>query len=151
MLFRSHCAAAAFSALLLIAPAAAQPVAELHLFFAEAILKAKPGQADALLAQLQAIQRGTRAESGNLAYDIHRSVDDPLMFVVFEAFADRAAFDAHVKAPHTRAFSEIGAFQTLAKPDFDRIFMSAVGPTVWDHPELEGQAMAAQRERWVAP
>jgi quinol monooxygenase YgiN len=122
-----------------------------QLFLAEAILHAKPGKEGVLLKQLQDIQRGTRAEPGNLVYDIHQSVDDPLLFVVLEAFVDRAAFDRHRQEPPTVAFSERGAFETLTKPEFDRIFMTAIGNTVVDDPDHEGTAMpsfrAAQRIR----
>jgi quinol monooxygenase YgiN len=113
-----------------------------HLFFAEAILHAKPGQDAALLKQLKDVQRGTRAEPGNLVYDIHHSVDDPLLFVVFEAFVDRAAFDRHRREPHTLEFSQRGAFETLAKPEFDRIYMTPIGNTVVDDPAHDGAAMS---------
>ena len=39
----------------------------------------------------------TRAEPGNLFFDWYRSVDDPTVYVLVEAFRDRAAGEAHVK------------------------------------------------------
>jgi quinol monooxygenase YgiN len=42
----------------------------------------------------------TRAEPGNIAFDWYRSVDDPNVYVLVEAFRDRAAGEAHVSSQH---------------------------------------------------
>ena len=45
----------------------------------------------------------TRAEPGNLFFDWYRSVDDPTVYVLVEAFVDRAAGEAHVNSDHFKA------------------------------------------------
>jgi quinol monooxygenase YgiN len=42
----------------------------------------------------------TRAEPGNLFFDWYRSVDDPTVYMLVEAFEDRAAGEAHVNSDH---------------------------------------------------
>lgn len=43
-------------------------------------------------------------EPGTLAYVVHNVVDEPLVRVFYELYADRAAFEAHEQQPHTRNF-----------------------------------------------
>lgn len=45
----------------------------------------------------------TRAEPGNIFFDWHRSVDDPNLYVLVEAFQDGAAGQAHVNSDHFKA------------------------------------------------
>ena len=42
----------------------------------------------------------TRAEPGNLDYQVFRDPKDPSLFVLFERYADADAFDAHRATPH---------------------------------------------------
>jgi quinol monooxygenase YgiN len=42
----------------------------------------------------------TRAEPGNLDYQVFRDPKDPLVFVLFERYADESAFQAHLASPH---------------------------------------------------
>ncbi len=59
----------------------------------------KPEYADQWLDLVQDFTQATRAEPGNLWFDWSRSVDDPNVYVLVEAFKDDAA-EAHVTAPH---------------------------------------------------
>ncbi|MFJ5225524.1 putative quinol monooxygenase [Streptomyces sp. NPDC088400] len=43
-------------------------------------------------------------ESGTLTYVSHIPVDEPLVRVFYELYADRAAFETHEAQPHTRHF-----------------------------------------------
>ena len=45
----------------------------------------------------------TRSEPGNLFFDWSRSVDDPNVYVLLEAFRDDAAGAAHVQSEHFQA------------------------------------------------
>jgi quinol monooxygenase YgiN len=56
--------------------------------------------ADDWVSLVDAFTTGTRAEPGNLAFDWYRSVDDPNIYVLVEAFVDRAAGVAHVNSQH---------------------------------------------------
>ena len=59
-----------------------------------------PGNEDEVLALLPQLAAASRAEPGNLAYEIHRSVDDPRRVVLLERYADREAFAAHRESAH---------------------------------------------------
>lgn len=43
-------------------------------------------------------------EPGTLTYTTHIPVDEPLIRVFYELYADRAAFEAHEAQPHTKRF-----------------------------------------------
>lgn len=65
---------------------------------------AKPGTEDALRAQLLALVDATRAEPGCVDFHVHQHAQDATRFVVYENFADQAAFDAHLNAAYTKTF-----------------------------------------------
>ena len=58
----------------------------------------------ALLSEQVGVVRST--EPGCLTYRVHRSVDDPLLFLFYEMFKDEAAFDVHRKSPQLAAFRQ---------------------------------------------
>ena len=61
-----------------------------------AILRAKPGQADVLARALMEIGQYVEAkEPGTLGFYIGRNTDDPLVFNTYERFVDHEAMDAH--------------------------------------------------------
>jgi quinol monooxygenase YgiN len=57
---------------------------------------------DALLSTL--IPQVRAQEPGTSMYISHRREGRPLERVLYESYLDRAAFDAHEQAPHTRVF-----------------------------------------------
>ena len=59
----------------------------------------RPEYADSWLDKVADFTRDTRAEDGNLFFEWSRSVDDPNVFVLVEAFVDGAA-EAHVGSDH---------------------------------------------------
>lgn len=68
-------------------------------------IRAATGKGDALAALLSeqaAVVR--KAEPGCLAYRLHRSTDDPDLFLFYEMYVDDAAFDLHRKAPHLATY-----------------------------------------------
>lgn len=66
--------------------------------------RAKPGSEQALEDALMACVDPTRAEEGNVNYDLHRGQSDPAVFVIYEGWKGHDALEAHFQAPH---------FQTL--------------------------------------
>jgi (4S)-4-hydroxy-5-phosphonooxypentane-2,3-dione isomerase len=57
----------------------------------------------------------TRTESGNLRYDILRSEDDPLCFVIYEVYRSKDDFLFHRETPHSQTWkAEIESM--MAKP-----------------------------------
>lgn len=60
----------------------------------------RPERADEWLELVGPFTRATREEPGNLFFEWSRSVDDPHVFYLVEAFADAAAGAAHVESAH---------------------------------------------------
>jgi quinol monooxygenase YgiN len=56
---------------------------------------------DAIVANARASRN---LEAGCRQFDVCRLPDDPATFFLYEVYADRAAFDAHVASTHFRAF-----------------------------------------------
>ena len=71
-----------------------------------ATLKAKKGSEEALHRALQDLVAPTRAEKGCVTYDLHRSHDDPALFIFYETWESRPLWDDHMKTPHLKAFGE---------------------------------------------
>lgn len=63
-------------------------------------LKAKAGSEKEVEEALKAMIPKVRQEQGTLSYILHRSTQDPTVFVFYEVYRDQAAFDAHGKTPH---------------------------------------------------
>ncbi|WP_311269598.1 putative quinol monooxygenase [Sphingobium sp. WCS2017Hpa-17] len=69
-----------------------------------AILTARPGKAEALRALLDAMLAPSRAEPGNLRYDLWRDQAEPTRFVLDELYVDDAAIAAHRASPHFQTY-----------------------------------------------
>jgi quinol monooxygenase YgiN len=75
-----------------------------------AMMKAKPGSEHELLAALTGLVEPTRAEDGNLGYDLFTSNVDPTTFVTIEEWRSQDDLDAHMKTPHiTEALASAGS------------------------------------------
>jgi len=59
----------------------------------------------------------TRAEPGNISFDWYRSAEDPNLWILIEAFRDRAAGDAHVASAHFKAAAERMPHLLAAAPE----------------------------------
>lgn len=69
-----------------------------------AILAARPGQAGALRALLDGMIAPSRAEPGNLRYDLWQDQGAADRFVLDELYADQDAVIAHRATPHFQAY-----------------------------------------------
>lgn len=70
-----------------------------------AFLHAKPGQGDELGRRLHDLYEASRAEAGNINYDVHRSLDDPLVWMVYENWRSPADLDLHFTLPYMESFA----------------------------------------------
>ena len=62
-----------------------------------------PEHRDAFIQVLIEDGRGSlRDEPGTLRFDVVQDGDNPNRFYLYEAYRDRAAFDAHLQGPHFR-------------------------------------------------
>jgi len=67
---------------------------------------AKPGKEAALLDVLRGLLEPTRKEAGCLRYELNQEIENPGAFTFAEKFANREAFEAHVKTTHIKSFGE---------------------------------------------
>jgi quinol monooxygenase YgiN len=61
---------------------------------------------------LRALRTESRREPGCRTYDVHRSLEQPRTFLIFEQYDDPAALDAHRETPHFTDFGKNG-LQTI--------------------------------------
>jgi quinol monooxygenase YgiN len=69
-----------------------------------AILTARPGADDRLRTLLDGMLVPSRAEAGNLRYDLWRDQSEPTRFVLDELYTDSDAVAAHRATPHFQAY-----------------------------------------------
>lgn len=72
-----------------------------------AVIKSRPGNAEALKECLQAIVPLSRREAACLRYDLHQSVDDPQVFIFQEEWADKEGLEVHNAQPYILQFREV--------------------------------------------
>ncbi len=65
----------------------------------------KPGREDELEAMLlQQVEAVRRHEADCLVYRPHRSLQEPVVFLFYEQYRSREAFEHHRQAAHLKAF-----------------------------------------------
>ena len=70
-------------------------------------IKAKPGQEDALGAELAKLVAPTLVEEGCQQYDFHRDLEDPGNFLFFENWATKDQWLAHMESPQLKAYQAV--------------------------------------------
>ena len=68
-----------------------------------AMVKAKPGEEEAVKQALMSLVEPTRKEPGCLCYNLHQSKADKTQFMFYEQWASKDALTAHGKTPHMKA------------------------------------------------
>jgi quinol monooxygenase YgiN len=58
------------------------------------------GNEDTVFPLLAELITAARTESGNLAFDAFRSIENPLTYVLLERYTSREAFAEHRETPH---------------------------------------------------
>ncbi len=87
-----------------------------------AMLTARPGKASELAALLDAMLVPSRAEPGNLRYDLWRDRADANRFVLDELYVDADAQAAHRASPHFQDYlSRIGELAERTSLSLDPI------------------------------
>lgn len=83
-----------------------------------ATLKVKPGQEDALIAGVRKmIAHVKEKEPGTVRYLLHRSVPDPTKFLIYEVYADEAAFAMHGASESMQEFFKLAGGILDGRPD----------------------------------
>lgn len=97
-------------------------------FVVVAHYRSVPDQVDAVTSALVSMVGPTRAEPGNVSYQVHRSLTAPSEFVLVEEYVDQAAFQAHLATAH---FVEHLAGVVLPRLESrTRFDLEPLGPTV---------------------
>ena len=69
-------------------------------------LEVMPEHREAMLPAFRAMVEASRAESGNLAYDLTEDLENPCRFFILEAWASAEAIVEHNASAHFKAFGE---------------------------------------------
>jgi len=66
-------------------------------------IQSKRGEETQVQRELLSLIAPTRKEAGCLNYDLHRSADNPALFLFHENWASRADLERHLNSPHLQA------------------------------------------------
>ena len=91
-----------------------------------ALIRARPGQTQALGAALAALVCPTRAEAECLSCELHQSLDDSHIWFVYENWRSAKGLEAHMRAPHRQAFLKVTP--ALVAGDIDPRRFSMISP-----------------------
>jgi quinol monooxygenase YgiN len=80
-------------------------------------LRARPGREKQVCDLIRKLLEPTRAESGCLTLDLHRSVVDSELFFIYQVWQDELSFENHTHTEHARAFKN-AAPELLEGPVF---------------------------------
>ena len=69
-----------------------------------ALVTVKPEYTETLAAQFKALVKASRAEAGNISYDLHQEIGNPNRFVFVENWKSQAAIDEHNASEHFQGF-----------------------------------------------
>lgn len=90
-------------------PAARQAMRETgpdQVLTAVTFIQGREGKASEVKQELLSLTAPTRAEAGNIRYDLYQSVDRPDRFMRLEVWRDAQALELHKATPHLRASFE---------------------------------------------
>jgi quinol monooxygenase YgiN len=85
-------------------------------------MKAKPAMEDQVRDAVTALVAPTRKEAGCINYDLHCSVNDPALFMLYDNWVSKKDLDEHLATPYLQDF--------LAKAD--QILAEPVDITFWE-------------------
>lgn len=69
-----------------------------------ALWGAKEGEEDAVREILETLAPLCLAEPGCRQFTVHRSTEDPRLFLLYEQYDDEAAFEAHAASEHVERY-----------------------------------------------
>ena len=70
-----------------------------------ALLKARPGKTDELVALLRGLASHSRSEPGNLRWDLWQDQHDDTTLIIDELYKDADSVEAHRATPHFRNYA----------------------------------------------
>jgi len=82
-----------------------------------AVLTAVEGKAGIIEDEFKKLVPKVLQDPGTLMYIVHRSVDDPNIFMVYEQYENQAAYEAHSKTEHFRAWGQAVRGMFAGRPE----------------------------------
>jgi quinol monooxygenase YgiN len=82
-------------------------------------LKAVQNKGDELEREFSKIIPKVREESGTLTYIVHRALDDPQKFLVYEKYRDEEALKYHVSTSYIKEFINVVSSILDGRPEMD--------------------------------
>ncbi len=71
-----------------------------------ASIKAREEMVDDVKNELESLVASTVREEGCINYNLHQSIDDKSLFIIYENWESRDALDRHMETPHFTAWRE---------------------------------------------
>jgi quinol monooxygenase YgiN len=75
---------------------------------------AHPRRAEEVAIIFAKLQAASRQEPGCLTYTVHRHIDDPRRFFIYEQYRDAAALEAHRNSPHFQEYA-VNALRSIGE------------------------------------
>ena len=82
-----------------------------------AMLKTVDGKGDEFEQEFRKLVPKVLNDPGTIAYVVHRSVDDPTKFFVYEKYESREALKEHSSTTHFKEFSQAIASMLSGRPE----------------------------------
>jgi quinol monooxygenase YgiN/uncharacterized glyoxalase superfamily protein PhnB len=91
-------------------------------FYSTRTLQVKnPSDLEQTLAALQELAIKTRAENGNISFDVLQVRGSKSTFVVYGCFTDEAAFEAHLETEYVMDFVETGLVEVILDGSYEKV------------------------------
>jgi len=82
-----------------------------------AMLKATDGKGDELEQAFKKLVPKVLNDPGTIVYTVHRNIDDPNKFLVYEKYESREALQAHSQTEHFKEFGRAIRGMLAGRPD----------------------------------
>ena len=94
-------------------------------FVLVARLTARDGEQDRAAQVIGRLVEASRTEPGNVQYIPHRDPEDPRVFLMYEQYRDKAAFEEHGQTEHFKSIALEQLFP-LMEGERERVFYETV-------------------------
>lgn len=65
-----------------------------------------PGKEKEFISKAEPLIQGTRAEEGNISYNLYQNPSSPTAFIFYEEYKDQHAMNVHAASVHFQAFGK---------------------------------------------
>jgi quinol monooxygenase YgiN len=90
-----------------------------------AFLRSRAGKEEELAGRLHALVLASRSDPGVIIYDLHRSIEDPALWFLYERYESQEHLNRHLENPVLRSFLADAATLVEGKVDIRTFRMVA--------------------------